>query len=232
MIITLKSGKILLLFFVIALFFLLFLLPQRTGVVSTFPIKDRTIVIDAGHGGMDGGATSGDTLEKNINLSIAKYLESYLKQSGANVVMTRESDMELGENKEGVKNKKREDLKERKSIVNKTAPDVFVSIHQNFFGESKYKGAQVFYETNNINSIKLAQIVQNSMISNLDKSNTRQVAKIPDNKILFQDLKVPAILVECGFLSNKEEAELLKTKEYQQKVAYSIYVGISQYFCQ
>ena len=204
----------------------------KTETIATFPIKDRVIVVDAGHGGIDGGAGANGSLEKNINLSIAKYLKSYLTQSGATVIMTRESDTTLGENEGTVKNKKRADLKERKNIVNNTAPDVFVSVHQNFFGESKYKGAQTFYETNNANSFKLAQIVQESLINNVDKSNTRMAAEIDKSKILFQDLKVPSILVECGFLSNKEEAELLKTKEYQQKVAYAIYLGIAQYFCQ
>ncbi len=204
----------------------------KTEAIATFPIKDRVIVIDAGHGGIDGGASANGSLEKNINLAVSKYLKSYLEQSGARVVMTRESDTALGGLENTTREKKRADLRERKNIVNNTTPDVFVSIHQNFFGESKYKGAQVFYETNNINSFKLAQIVQESIINNVDKSNTRTAVEISKTKVLFQDLKVPAILVECGFLSNKEEAELLKTKEYQQKMAYGIYLGIAQYFCQ
>ncbi len=204
----------------------------KAETTATFPLENRVIVIDAGHGGIDGGAAGGGSLEKNINLSIAKYLKSYLKQSGAEVIMTRESDTTLAENEGTTKEKKRADLRERKNIVNNAAPDIFISIHQNFFGESKYKGAQTFYETNNINSAKLAKIVQESIINNIDKTNTRQPMEIPKSKILFRDLKVPAILVECGFLSNKEEAAMLKTKEYQQKMAYAIYIGISQYFCQ
>ena len=231
--ISLKKTVIFFLCFCVALTFTVKLCGYaKKETIATFPIKDRTVVIDAGHGGIDGGASANGSLEKNINLSIAKYLKSYLEQSGAKVVMTRETDKTLGENETTVKGKKRADLKERKRMVNDTAPDVFVSIHQNFFEESKYKGAQVFYETNNINSFKLAGIVQESLKNNLDKSNERQCAEIAKGKILFRDLKVPSILVECGFLSNREEAELLKTKEYQQKVAYAIFLGISQYFCQ
>ncbi len=205
---------------------------KKAETIAAFPIKGKIIVVDAGHGGIDGGTSGYGGLEKNINLAISKYLKSYLEQSGAKVIMTRESDISLGERENTIREKKRTDIKERKSIVDNISPDIFVSIHQNFFSESKYKGAQTFYESNNINSFKLAGIVQEALRNNLDKKNNRNIAEVSNSKALFRDLKVPAILIECGFLSNKEEAELLKSKEYQQKLAHAIYIGISQYFCQ
>ncbi len=204
----------------------------KTETVKNLPVSEKVLVLDAGHGGMDGGANLKDgTMEKNINLSITKYLKEYLEQSGAKVIMTREKDISLHENiTDTIKNKKRADLLKRREIANTSGADAFISIHINYFEQEKYKGAQVFYETKNSQSIDLAKSIQDSMVNLLDKNNKRTIAKIADNKILYNDLKIPSVLVECGFLSNNDEAKLLKTKEYQQKVAYSIYLGIMDYF--
>ena len=204
----------------------------KKETVKNLPVSEKVIVLDAGHGGLDGGATAGDgTMEKTINLSIAKYLKVYLEQSGTKVIMTREKDISLHDNmNDTIKNKKRSDLLKRREIANTSGADAFVSIHINYFEQEKYKGAQVFYETKNSNSIDLAKSIQDSMVNLLDKDNKRTIAKIAQNKILYNDLKIPSVLVECGFLSNNNEAKLLKTKEYQRKVAYSIYLGIMDYF--
>lgn len=204
----------------------------RSPVIKNMPVSQKVIVVDAGHGGLDGGATSKDGfLEKNINLSIAKYLKEYLEQSGAKVIMTRSDDVSLHKNdSDTVKNKKRSDLIARRNLANSSGGDAFISIHINYFQQSKYKGAQVFYETKNSSSITLAECIQKEMIDILDKNNNRTIAKIASNKILYQDLKIPSVLVECGFLSNPDEAKLLSTKEYQKKTAYSIYMGILDYF--
>lgn len=201
-------------------------------VLARFPVCDKTIIIDAGHGGLDGGAVSKDgTSEKDINLSIAKYLESYLIQSGAKVIMTRNTDESLHKNeKASVNEKKKSDLSARKEKVNKSGADLFISIHQNYFQEGKYKGAQVFYDGKSHLSKTCALIIQNSIKDNADNENLRLPMEIDKSKMLFSDLKVPAVLVECGFLSNPEEATKLKTKEYQQKLAFSIYLGTIQYF--
>ena len=190
------------------------------------------IVLDAGHGGIDGGAVSADGIqEKNINLDIAKRLKAYLEHSGAQVIMTREKDISLHKNdSESIKNKKRSDLNARKEMVNNSAAEIFISIHLNHFGQSKYKGAQVFYEPLHAGSIKLAGCIQGEMREALDKDNKRMPAKIGDDKLLFRNLKIPSVIVECGFLSNPGEALLLSTPEYRQKVAYSIYMGILSYF--
>ncbi len=205
---------------------------MKKEVLARFPVCDKTIIIDAGHGGLDGGAVSEDGVsEKEINLSIAKYLESYLNQSGARVIMTRSTDKSLHKNENATVNeKKKSDLLVRKTKVNESGADLFISIHQNYFTQSQYKGAQVFYDGKSPMSQKCALIIQNSIKDNADSDNLRVPMQIDKSKMLFSDLKVPAVLVECGFLSNQEEAAKLKTKEYQQKIAFSIYLGIIQYF--
>ena len=205
---------------------------MRKAVLARFPVCEKRIIIDAGHGGIDGGAVSKDGMrEKDINLSIAKYLESYLTQSGAKVVMIRTKDESIhNKDAQTVNEKKKSDLLNRKEKVNSSGADLFISIHQNYFTESKYKGAQTFYEPKSPQSKNAALIIQNSLKDNADISNLRLPMQIDASKLLFKDLKIPAVLVECGFLSNTEEANMLSTKEYQQKLAFSIYLGIIQYF--
>ena len=145
--------------------------------------------------------------------------------------MTRTGDVSLhGRNAETVNEKKKSDLLKRKEKVNSSGADLFISIHQNYFTESKYKGAQTFYEPKSPHSKAAALIIQNSLKDNADNSNLRLPMQIDSSKMLFSDLKVPAVLVECGFLSNPEEARLLSEEDYQQKLAFSIYLGIIQYF--
>lgn len=204
----------------------------KKDVLARFPVCEKTIVIDAGHGGIDGGAVAKDgSVEKDINLSIAKYLESYLVQSGAKVIMTRTQDMSLhSRDAQTVNEKKKSDLLKRKEKVTSSGADLFVSIHQNYFTESKYRGAQTFYEPKSPQSKIAALIIQNSLKDNADNSNLRLPMQINSSKMLFNDLKLPSVLIECGFLSNPEEAKMLSKKEYQQKLAFSIYLGIIQYF--
>lgn len=204
----------------------------KKDVLARFPVCEKTIVIDAGHGGIDGGAVAKDgSVEKDINLSIAKYLESYLVQSGAKVIMTRTQDISLhSRDAQTVNEKKKSDLLKRKEKVTSSGADLFVSIHQNYFTESKYRGAQTFYEPKSPQSKTAALIIQNSLKDNADNSNLRLPMQINSSKMLFNDLKLPSVLIECGFLSNPEEAKMLSKKEYQQKLAFSIYLGIIQYF--
>lgn len=199
---------------------------------ATPPLSGKRIVIDAGHGGLDGGAVSKNGVsEKDINLKIAFYLKNYLEKNGAKVIMTRSNDRSLHTDDKGsVKSKKRSDLLKRRNIANNAGADILVSIHLNFFEQSKYKGAQVFYESSHHKSLLLAQKIQNEFKSGLDENNNRQVAKIDSSKIMYQNLLLPAVIAECGFLSNPEEAELLTKKEYQEKVALCISLGITKYF--
>ena len=234
MIIKFKMRWAVLLCFTIVVAGVLIYVSHRSEeqTVAAFPMRNRIIVIDAGHGGPDGGASDATGVcEKDINLNIAKYLEVYLKQSGAKVVMTRTKDVSLHTNDNAsVKNRKREDLLKRKEIANTSGADMMISIHLNCFEQTKYNGAQVFYETNFAESKALATAIQKAMRENLNPNNNRLEQKINDTKIQFQNLSVPSVLVECGFLSNPEEASLLKTPEYQQKTALAVYLGIIQFY--
>ncbi len=192
---------------------------------------DSVIIIDAGHGGIDGGTHAADgTLEKDINLSIALKLKDVLQSFGLKVIMTRETDQSIhSEGVQGIRNQKISDIKNRLHIIESTENAVFISIHQNYFTQPKYFGAQIFYSKNNPLSETLAQSVRGSIINNLQKDNSREIKKSGKEIYLLNSATVPAVMVECGFLSNKAEADLLKTEEYQQKMAFFIAIGIVDY---
>lgn len=193
----------------------------------SFPTEQCTIVIDAGHGGFDPGKVGvNEVLEKDINLSIAKILQGYLTYSGANVIMTREDDNGLYD--EGSSNKKRQDMNRRKEIINSSNADILVSIHQNSFSQSKYKGAQVFYYHSSEEGKRLAQHIQEQIKIFVDEDNNRKI-KSSNSYYMLKQTNIPGVIVECGFLSNYEEAELLSTEEYQDKIAWAIYIGILKY---
>lgn len=189
---------------------------------------DRTIVIDAGHGGPDGGASSGVVLEKGLNLSVALKLRDIASSNGYNAVMTRETDnVQMGENG---KYSKKADLNHRMDVLNSANSDIFVSIHMNKFTDSRYSGAQVFSSDNGDESKRLGEIVQASLKNNLDNSNTRAAKGNERNVYILKNADVPAILVECGFLSNPDELKNLTDDGYQQKLAEAIFKGIEEYF--
>lgn len=188
---------------------------------------ERIVVIDTGHGGDDPGkiAVNG-VLEKDINLAIGKRVEDLLEANDVKVIMTREGDKGLYE--EGVSNKKVQDMKKRVEIIGETSPNLVVSVHQNSYHEEGISGAQVFYYTTSEESKKIAEIMQRQLIQRVDNKNTR-VAKANDTYYLLKKTKAPIIIVECGFLSNWEEAESLSTEEYQEKVAWAIHMGVMEY---
>lgn len=187
------------------------------------------IVIDAGHGGEDGGAQSADGLsEKTLNLDIAKKLYELFKLSDFTPVMVRDDDRlmyKLGEEKR----KKYYDIKNRIDFANDYPDSVFISIHQNKFPIEKYSGFQVYYSKNNEYSKIYADIVQDNVKSLLQKENKR-MSKQADRKIkLLDNLYMPAILAECGFLSNTSEARLLSNDTYRSKIAYLLYISTIQF---
>ena len=195
------------------------------GVSATSPI---TIIIDAGHGGEDGGAVANGVVEKDINLAIAKSLRAYIETSNLSYDMTREEDVLLYNDHEK-NNKKRYDLLNRIKIGNSYHSAIFISIHQNKFEIPKYKGLQVYYSVNNHNSEKIAALIQCKSKIYLDNDNNRET-KPADYRIKVLDsLQIPAVLVECGFLSNPEEAELLSDKNYQNRIALIIYLSIVEF---
>ena len=190
---------------------------------AMFPMLDARIVLDAGHGGWDPGKKGTDGAnEKELNLAVVGKLAEYLEQGGAEVILTRESDDALGEGK-------RTDMAERRRIANESGADILVSIHQNAFPSAKVRGAQVFYHNSSGNGKVLAECVQESLRHRVDGSNNRQAKENKDYYIL-RTTEIPAVIVECGFLSNAEEEKLLNDATYQEKLAWAIYCGILDYF--
>ncbi len=192
---------------------------------------DYTIIIDAGHGGEDGGAVAHDgTLEKDINLDVAIKLKSLLKLYGYNVVMTRETDiMTCDENLKTIRARKISDIRNRLKIINKYENSIFVSVHQNKFSDSSQNGIQVFYSKNNPDSKILADAIQASAVSVLQPENKRLTKKSGTDIYLLYHSKTPSVLVECGFISNDAELDLLKSEEYRFKMATVIADGIIKY---
>lgn len=188
------------------------------------------IVIDAGHGGMDPGKVGvNDALEKDINLSITKKLKVLLEKKGIKVVLTRDSDKGLYNARDT--HKKAADLQRRTQLITKSNADMVVSIHQNSFTSPDVKGAQVFFYEDSVESESLAQCVQDSLRENINPENKREI-KPNASYYLLKNNPCPMVVVECGFLSNPEEAELLTGEEYQKKIAKAIEIGILNYWKQ
>src|SRR5574344_2316533 len=190
-----------------------------------------TVVIDAGHGGEDGGAVAADgTMEKDINLSISKYLKEMFASVGYNVIMTRESDCAIyDEGTDTIRAKKISDMKNRLKIFNQSDSNVVLSIHQNKFTENRYNGTQLFFSPNNRNSALLADSIKNSVVKFLQPENTRETKSANKSIYLLWNSNVPSVIVECGFLSNQSELEKLKTEEYQKEMAFAIFCGFLEY---
>lgn len=193
--------------------------------------KLPVIIIDAGHGGVDGGSSGADgTVEKDINLSIALKLRDMLEFYGFETVMIREDDRSIhSDGANTIREKKVSDLHNRLNIINSTDNCLFISIHQNYFEQSKYSGTQVFYSPNNTESEKLAKIIQETIVDMIQNDNTRQIKKADKTLYLLHKAEKPAIMVECGFMSNEKELALLKSDEYQKQMALSITNGILKY---
>lgn len=185
------------------------------------------IVVDAGHGGDDPGKIGiNKEKEKDINLKIARKLQKLLEKEGIKIVMTRTD--EGGLYQQSSNNKKVEDMRKRCEIITKAKPVFTVSIHQNSYPEESVKGAQVFYYGQSQEGKKLAEALQKAMVEQLDPQNHRQ-AKANESYFLLKKTPSPTVIVECGFLSNSEEAALLATEEYQNKVAEAVKAGILEY---
>lgn len=186
-----------------------------------------TVVVDAGHGGYDPGKVAvNDALEKDINLIIAEYLKEYLEGENIEVIMTRTTDADF--RNAGSEFKKTTDLKLRCKIIEEAQADYCISIHQNSFTDANVKGAQVFYYSASKEGEQLARTVQKSLKENLDTENTR-VAKANDDYYMLVNSHCPAVIVECGFLSNREEAAKLCDSGYQKKMAQAICTGFMDY---
>lgn len=217
---------------VIVCCFLLARITYETHFVSVgTENKGLYFIVDAGHGGMDGGTSAADgTMEKDINLSISRKLNSLLIASGYKTVMLRNDDALIGDNSlSTIRARKVSDIRKRLEIAESYPESILISIHQNYYSVPKYSGTQVFYSTNSPKSIILAQSIQDSVVNKLQPDNNRKIKPIGSNIYLLYNCTIPAVMVECGFLSNKNEAEMLKTDSYQTQMALSIMQGILDY---
>ncbi len=192
------------------------------------------IVIDCGHGGEDGGAVSPDGLvEKDINLQIGLALQKLFSHGGFETVMIRTFDTSLAsEDAETLREKKVSDIHNRTDIANRNKNNILISIHQNKFEDSKYYGTQVFYSKNNEYSKELAEYIRLAVKGLLQNSNERQCKEATSDIYILHKAEVPAVLVECGFLSNSEEEKKLRTEEYRNQLAFCIYAGFLEYYYQ
>lgn len=186
------------------------------------------IVIDAGHGGVDGGAVScSGKNESSFNLQIALRLNDLMHLMGYDTVMIRSTDTSVYTSGQTIAQKKVSDLKQRVTIVNRTQNAVLVSIHQNTFPESQYSGAQVFYSKSS-GSEELAKLLQEELVACLNPGSSRK-AKQGSGIYLLDKTTAPGVLVECGFLSNPQEEQALRTPEYQKKICCVISAAVARF---
>ncbi len=219
---------------IIFLFLFLFLciLFSKKGIVIIKQLLNNepnkiTVVLDAGHGGFDPGKIGiNKALEKDINLSFVYKLKKLLEQNDINVILTRKD--KNGLYKDSDKDKKRVDMKKRISIINSSDAFITVSIHQNSFQQESSWGAQVFYYTKSIDGKMLAETLQETIKNSMSDGNHR-LAKANSSYFLFLKSNCPTVIVECGFLTNRREADLLCTDSYQDKMAWAIHLGIMKY---
>lgn len=204
---------------------------ENTISTSSLPVSNKVIILDAGHGKPDEGASgSRGTTEESINLAITKKVQKLLEQSGSIVILTRSDENGIyNQDEDSLRNKKVSDIKNRVKIGNESSADIFVSIHLNKIEQSQYYGWQTFFKQNNEQSKKLAQNIQQSLNESIQKENKRETLKI-SGKYIIDHVEIPISIVECGFLSNPEEEKLLQQDEYQSRLAWGIYTGIMNYF--
>ena len=188
------------------------------------------IIIDAGHGGEDGGAQAGDVLEKDINLSIAMKLADLLRLSGCHVAEVRHSDAAVySGDADTLREKKVSDLNNRVRMFNSDENNLVISIHQNKFDSSKYSGTQIFYSGNHPGSRDLAESIRTAVVMLLQHDNTRELKQGGEDIFILKNTTVPAVIVECGFLSNDAERAKLTDESYQKQLAYAIAMGVLDY---
>lgn len=203
---------------------------RDTSTVSTTEVLHPVIILDPGHGGMDGGATGADgTLESDLNLSISLKTDAVLGLLGENTLLTRDTDRDLSsQDAVSISQKKVSDIRNRVSLVNSHPDSILLSIHCNSFGESQYHGAQVFYNALG-DSQDLAAGIQAQINRDVDASNHRESKKIQPDVYLMGHIDVPGVLVECGFLTNPQELSMLNTDAYQKKLAIAIAVAVTNH---
>ena len=204
---------------------------MKLNVYAAEGVNTRAVcvLIDPGHGAEDGGAVSDSgAVEKDINLSVSLTLRDLLENAGFRVVMTRSGD-EMAGTGDTLSEKRRDDFEKRLGMYNSDRADIVVSIHQNKFTSPSEHGAQVFYSPNDSRSETLARCIKRSFKGLLQPDNEREITKAGSNIYLLNNCENPCVLVECGFLSNPSESEMLSDPEYQRQTAFAVYCGILEY---
>jgi len=206
---------------------------QKVIKTNATPITNKTVILDAGHGLPDEGAVGfTGTKEQAINLEIVLKLQKLIEQSGSKVILTRSDENGIySADSTSIRNKKISDIKNREYIVDNSNADIFISIHLNKYQDSKYSGWQTFYQSKIDNSKLLATSIQNELNNNINNDNKRVPMAIK-GVYLMEHISIPGVVVECGFISNPNEEELLKQETHQSKLAWGIYTGVQKYFQQ
>lgn len=225
-----KKSFFVLLFIVISVIILNTLVVNITNV-NTDKNDEFTVIIDPGHGGEDGGAVGiNNIIEKDLNLLYAKDLKAYLEILGYNVIMTRDTDTAIYDtDAQTIREKKTSDLHNRLDMTKNVNNGIFISIHMNKFPQEKYFGSQVFYGGKNENSKFLGQIITDNFLKYVNPNNSRALKQVGKEIYIIYNCKIPSVLVECGFISNQKETELLKTKEYREKMMFSLALSVKEY---
>ena len=221
MFLVINLRKVLWILAIIVAIFSIYKINTYVPTIST-PVTNKVIVFDAGHGGFDPGAIGvTGTLEKDISLAIALKTQELFEKNGTTTIMTRVDDSDLGDSK-------KEDMKTRREIRDINEGELFISIHLNSFPQDKYSGAQVFYPKDEKSKL-LGECIQKKLKEVVDGTNER-VAKELNDVYMLKNIKIPSVIVECGFLSNSEEEKKLQEEDYQRKIAWAIYLGVLEYY--
>jgi len=213
------------------LLFIIFTQGGTVGLTGAQPVKDTVIIIDPGHGGVDGGAVGvAGTVEKRVNLEISLRLRDIFTAAGYTVIMTRDTDCSIHDsNADTIREMKVSDLRNRLKLTELYPDSLLISIHQNTLGNSSVTGAQVFYSPNDPESMTLAQSIQDSFNAGIQLAGDREIKQAGKNLFLFYNAKNRAVLCECGFLSNSREETMLCDPDHQDDIAYCIYRGTLEY---
>lgn len=204
---------------------------ENTIDTAVSPVSGKTVILDAGHGGADGGAVGSNGItEAELNLQITLKVQKLLEQSGTTVILTRSDENAMYDlNSKTLRQKKVTDTKNRVKLGNESSADIFVSIHLNKIAQQQYSGWQCFYKNQNEESKHLAESIQSGLNDAMQKESKRVAQKISDVYIV-KFVEIPLSIVECGFLSNPQEEEKLQQDDYQNNLAWGIYTGICNYF--
>jgi len=238
MIIVIRKSNILLVILAFILALLVYSIdfsknPDVPVVTNPYMDGELSVLIDPGHGGEDPGAISdySGLKEKDLNLDISFKLKALLENENVKVIMTRQDDiLQYNPGTSGISNKRAQDLRNRKKMMDTAGADIVVSIHFNKFQQTQYYGAQVFYPPECPDGKKLAEFIQSELRATVDPANKREALVKKDGLIIIKNWKTPTVIVECGFLSNKNEELKIRDEQYRLKIAVAIKDGIMKYF--